>query len=208
MSRLSRAMLRAGLAVGLATATVAPAIAQAGTATPPPPAQPTIATLLAPYAGGFDANNNNFNIATHLVLKFPDLVTAATKAGSSTVFLPTDYAFRRLVIDLTGKVVVPEQTLFDSVMKLGPATLGKVVRYHVVKGVALTYLQLVKANDTTIKTAQGGQIRVFLPVDGRRFLYLQDLAPARLDAKIIRADLRASNGILHVVDRVLLPANI
>jgi uncharacterized surface protein with fasciclin (FAS1) repeats len=201
-------MLRAGLAVGLATATVAPAIAQAGTATPPPPAQPTIATLLAPYAGGFDANNNNFNIATHLVLKFPDLVTAATKAGSSTVFLPTDYAFRRLVIDLTGKVVVPEQTLFDSVMKLGPVTLGKVVRYHVVKGVALTYLQLVKANDTTIKTAQGGQIRVFLPVDGRRFLYLQDLAPARLDAKIIRADLRASNGILHVVDRVLLPANI
>jgi uncharacterized surface protein with fasciclin (FAS1) repeats len=201
-------MLRAGLAVGLATATVAPAIAQAGTATPPPPAQPTIATLLAPYAGGFDADNNNFNIATHLVLKFPDLVTAATKAGSSTVFLPTDYAFRRLVIDLTGKVVGPEQTLFDSVMKLGPVTLGKVVRYHVVKGAALTYLQLARANDTTIKTAQGGQIRVFLPVDGRRFLYLQDLAPARLDAKIIRADLKASNGILHVVDRVLLPVNI
>ncbi|MFM2077964.1 MAG: hypothetical protein RJA49_1854 [Actinomycetota bacterium] len=206
MSRLSRAARRVGLAIGASTAILAP-MAHAAVPVPKPPAPPTIAVILAPFAGAFDADNNNFNIATHLVLQYPDLVQAATRPGNSTVFLPTDYAFRRLLRSLTGKVVVPEAQLFAAVLKLGPTVLSDITRYHVVKNTRLTYQQAWHSSGTTVTTFQGGTVRLFVPAAGRRFLYLQDQAPELPDAKVINANIRASNGLIHVIDRVMLPFN-
>lgn len=229
MPRLTRTAGRVALTVGLAAATVAaalaPATAQAGPLVPTPsttpantpsttvpvtttvPAPPTIALVLAPYVGTFDTNNNNFNIATQVLLQFPDLAFATTKPGTNTVFLPTDYAFRALVKALTGKVVVPERQVFQAIQRLGRTKVGAIVRTHVLRNVRLGYGQALLSNGKVFTTWQGGTIRVQVTTVGRRAVVLQDGATTFADPKIINANIRASNGIIHVIDRVLLPAN-
>ena len=227
MFRLPRAAGRVVLTLGLATAALAavvgPGSAQAGQVVPAPPVTstptttvpaptttapkppPTIALVLAPYVGGFDIDNNNFNIATHVLLLFPDLAFATTKPGTTTVFLPTDYAFRALVKSLTGKVVVPEVKVFQALQRLGRATLGAILRTHVLKGARLTYGQALQSNGKLLTTMSGSRLRVVVRSTPRRTVVLRDGAPTFADPKIINANVRASNGIIHVIDRVLLP---
>ncbi|MFZ4720679.1 MAG: fasciclin domain-containing protein [Ilumatobacteraceae bacterium] len=223
MSRLSRAARRTAAVTGLVGACLAPFIlppsASAGTSTllPPPvpattvphttpaPKPQTIAGLLAPFAAGFDIDNNNFNVATHLVLKFPDLVAAATKPGNVTVFLPTDYAFRRLVKALTGTVVVDESKLVSTLMLMGKDRIGHLLRHHVAPGVRVQYRRLANGTVPTLRTLDGGRLAVKVTTRPRRTVWLGDAAPALTDAKVIRADVIASNGLLHVVDQVILP---
>ncbi len=224
MSRLSRTAGRVAFAFGVATAalaaTVAPGLAQAGPVVPAPPvttvpaptttvpkAPPTIGLFLAPYVRGFDIDNNNFNIATHVLLQFPDLALATTKPGMSTVFLPTDYAFRALVRSLTGTTVVPEVKVFQALQKLGPARLGAMLRTHVLRGVRLTYAQALLSNGKVLTTWQGSKVRIQVLATLRRTVVLHDGATVLPDPKIINANIRASNGIIHVIDRVLLPTN-
>jgi len=217
--RVGLTVSRIGLAVGLAGAAFAaaaiPGTAQAGPAvaarlTNIPaatavPALPTIAVLLAPYAGAFDRDNNNFNIASHLVLQFPDIVAAATKPGSSTVFLPTDYAFRRLIQVLTGFTVVPEADLLKAVQRLGAATVGAIVRFHILDGTRFTYAMAAQANGLQFRTLQGGTVRVGVDRIPQLTVHLRDKAPRLADAKIVRANWQASNGLIHVIDRVMMP---
>jgi uncharacterized surface protein with fasciclin (FAS1) repeats len=220
MSRLSRAARRTAAIAGLTGACLVPFLApSAASATPlTPPAStvpattvpapkppPTIASLLAPFAGGFDVDNNNFNVATHLVLQFPDLVAASTKAGAATIFLPTDYAFRRLVKSLTGTVVVPEDKLFATVMLLGRDRLGHILRSHVIKGSRISYGQLMAGNGRVLRTLDGSTVKVAVTSLPRRTVWLRDAAPALVDAKVIRANVPASNGVIHVIDQVMLP---
>ncbi len=231
MSRLSRTAGRVTLAVGVATAALAAAVVpgtvQASPTVPAPPRPtlpvpprptlptpprptlptPTIALVLAPYVGGFDNNNNNFNIATHVLLQFPDLALATAKPGNTTVFLPTDYAFRALVKSLTGRVVVPEAKVFQAIHKLGLTRLGAILRTHVVKGIRLTYAQLLRSHGKVLTTWHGSKITVEVRQAPRRAVVLHDGAPALPDAKIINANVMASNGIIHIIDRVMLPSN-
>lgn len=208
MSRLTRATRRPAAIAGLAGACLVPLLAPAaasagGTVTAPKP--PSVAAFLAPFAAGFDIDNDNFNVATHLVLQFPDLVTAATRAGDATVFLPTDYAFRRLVKALTGTTVVSEAKLFATVMLLGRDRLGQVLRHHVIPKARVTYGQLVRGHGRVLRTLQGGTLKVVVANVPRRVVHLRDAAPAMTDAKVIRADVPMSNGVVHVIDQVLLP---
>jgi uncharacterized surface protein with fasciclin (FAS1) repeats len=206
MSRLTRAARRFGLAVGLATAVFAPSVASAGNGTPVTPATPpTLAGMLAPYATTFDNDNNNFNVGVHLLLQFPQIVKAAASPGTYTVFLPTDYAFRRLVKDLTGTVVVNEAKLVEAVKGLRALKFTDVVRYHVLVGNRLDYATALRSNGVSLTTSQGGVVKVFVP-KGTRRVVLVDKAPNRRDARVVNTGLVASNGIVHVIDRVLLPA--
>lgn len=223
MSRLSRAARRTAAVAGLVGACLAPfllpsaATAAVATVLPPapivpsttvprtPPAPPTIAGVLAPYAAGFDLDNNDFDVATHLVLQFPDLVAAATKPGHVTVFLPTDYAFRRLVKALTGTTVVDEAKLFATVMLMGKDRLGHVLRHHVVPGARVSYGRLIGGTVPALRTLDGGRLTVKVTTVPRRTVWLGDAAPALTDAKVIRANVPASNGVIHVVDQVILP---
>ena len=113
-------------------------------------------------------------------LQAADLVDTLKGAGPFTVFAPTDDAFDTL----------PAGTL-DSLLQDIPA-LTDVLLYHVVSGkvmaadvVALTSATTVLGKDVTVKVEQGN-------------VYIND-------AKVIITDIEASNGVIHVIDTVLIP---
>ncbi len=100
--------------------------------------------------------------------------------GPFTVFAPTDEAFAQL----------PKGTL-ESLLA-DPAKLTDVLTYHVVPG-AVTAAEAAQL--TSAPTVQGSGLP--LSVDGGIHAG---------DAKVVSADIEASNGLIHVIDRVLLPA--
>lgn len=99
-----------------------------------------------------------------------------------TVLAPTDAAFKR----------VPEKTL--AALKADPAKLRKVLLYHVLNG-RFTAHEL--ATKRVVMTAAGETVRV--------------TATGKLRvnrARVLDHDLTASNGIVHAIDRVLVPASL
>ncbi len=121
---------------------------------------------------------------------FTTLVALVEKAGLAaalsgddklTVFAPTDKAFSK----------VPEATL----AKLGrkPKLLRRVLKYHVVSG-DVKAADIV--NHRSVRTLAGAKIKIRVR-DGNVFL--------NRSAKVTQADIAASNGTIHVINRVLLP---
>jgi uncharacterized surface protein with fasciclin (FAS1) repeats len=108
------------------------------------------------------------------------LVSALEQPGPYTVFAPTDAAFAR----------VPAKTL--KALLADKARLRAVLLYHVVKG-RVTAAEVAKLS--TVKTLEGAKVR--LRVTGSHVFVDQ--------AKVTRADVMASNGVIHAVDRVLIP---
>jgi uncharacterized surface protein with fasciclin (FAS1) repeats len=108
------------------------------------------------------------------------LVATLQGRGQYTVFAPTDAAFAR----------VPKATL--DALAADPAKLRSVLLYHVAKG-KLTASKVVKRR--SVKTLNGQ--RVDIRVRGRRVTVG--------GARVIKADVRASNGVIHVINRVLIP---
>jgi len=108
------------------------------------------------------------------------LVGALSGPGKLTVFAPTDAAFKK----------VPKATL----AKLGKdrALLRRVLLYHVVKG-SVPAAKVVGLRSA--KTLAGPSVRI--RVDGKTVRVNQ--------ARVVKTDVKATNGIIHVVDRVLLP---
>ena len=100
----------------------------------------------------------------------------------STVFAPTDAAFAKL----------PKGTIEELLKPENKAKLTAILTYHVVAGKVMA-ADVVKVTDA--KTVQGGSIKVNagggkVMVDG---------------ATVVKADIGASNGVIHVVDSVLMP---
>jgi uncharacterized surface protein with fasciclin (FAS1) repeats len=157
-------------------------------------------------ANGFDRNPNDFDIVTQALLLFPDLVEAASNPGDYTVFLPTDYAFRLLVKDLTGKKVFKESDVFAAVASLGTDTVKTVLTYHIVPGARIDYKAATKADGVALKTLQGNSITV--DVRGKNRVVLMDGDPDLRDPRVIIPNIMASNGIAHGINRVLIPVNI
>jgi uncharacterized surface protein with fasciclin (FAS1) repeats len=108
------------------------------------------------------------------------LVATLKGRGQYTVFAPTDAAFAR----------VPKATL--DALAADPAKLRSVLLYHVAKG-KLTASKVVKRR--SVKTLNGQ--RVNIRVRGRRVTVG--------GARVVAADVRASNGVIHVINRVLIP---
>jgi uncharacterized surface protein with fasciclin (FAS1) repeats len=113
-------------------------------------------------------------------LSAADLVDTLKGDGPFTVFAPTDEAFAKL----------PKGTL-EALLK-DKAKLKAVLTYHVVAG-KVPAADVVKLADAT--TVQGGKVRI-KTADGGVSIN---------DAKVVKADVAASNGIIHVIDTVLLP---
>jgi uncharacterized surface protein with fasciclin (FAS1) repeats len=110
------------------------------------------------------------------------LEEALRGAGPFTVFAPTDEAFAAL----------PEGTL-ESLLA-NPDQLRAVLTYHVVAG-RVTSAEVVNAGMAHPTTLQGSRLDVRV-VDGK----------VRVDeATVVAADVGASNGVIHVIDRVVLP---
>lgn len=125
------------------------------------------------------ASNPQFSTLVSLV-KRAGLVGALSGSGKLTVFAPTNAAFS----------AVPKATLAK--LAANKALLVKVLTYHVVKGEVLA-AQVVKLHSAT--TLEGARVRIRLSGAG---VYVNQ-------AKVIRTNVRASNGVIHVINAVLLP---
>lgn len=128
-----------------------------------------------------------------------NLISTLSDANQSlTVFAPTDMAFGQLAAELGfGGDVEDEDAVTGFLTGLGAATLNDVILYHVV-GQPLTAAQI--ANAGSVQPLSGPTINADLPV-------LVDAEPDLIDPSVIQADIMADNGVLHVVDRVLLPVD-
>jgi len=112
-----------------------------------------------------------------------DLVDALRGDGPFTVFAPTDAAFAKLPKGTVESLLKPENK----------AKLQEILKYHVVAGKvdAAAAVGLGSA-----KTLGGGEVVITL-TDGRLKVN---------QANVIKTDLAAANGLIHVIDEVLIPA--
>lgn len=118
-------------------------------------------------------------------LEAADLASALQGEGPFTVFAPTDAAFEAL----------PEGQLETLLKPENKAQLQAILKYHVVSGAAM-------ASDVTgmdaAPTLEGRSVQ-FQVDDGAVTLMGQNTAT------VVQADIEASNGVVHVIDSVLLP---
>lgn len=127
------------------------------------------------------AAGNFTTLAT--ALKATGLDRALSGTGPFTVFAPTDEAFAKL----------PEETLAGLLKPEGKERLAAILKYHVVEGRVYSP-DAVKAG--TARTLQGGAVTISTH-DG-----------VSIDnAKVVSADVDASNGVIHAIDTVLMPSN-
>jgi uncharacterized surface protein with fasciclin (FAS1) repeats len=127
------------------------------------------------------AGNPDFSTLVAAV-KAAGLVETLSSEGPFTVFAPTNEAFAKLP---EGKV--------DSLLADVPM-LKKILTYHVVAGKVMA-ADVVGLNSAT--TVQGDDVKIAV-VDGK--VKLND------SAMVTATDLEASNGVIHVIDTVLIPS--
>ena len=123
----------------------------------------------------------NFNTLAKALTE-AGLVEELQKEGPFTVFAPTDEAFAKL----------PKGTL-ESLLKDKEA-LKKILLYHVVSGKVMAS-DVVKLKSAT--TLEGNNVKITIN-DGNVMIN---------NAKVIKADVSTSNGVIHVIDTVLIPEN-
>lgn len=123
---------------------------------------------------------------------FETLVAAVTAAGlvdtlkgdgPFTVFAPTDAAFEALPAGTVETLLKPENK----------DQLVSILTYHVVPGKVMS---TDLSDDMTAATVQGGEITIDLD-DGVKIN----------DATVTAADIEGTNGVIHVIDKVILPAS-
>jgi len=141
-----------------------------------------------------NAVNSKDHTTLVAAVKAADLVATLESAGPFTVFAPTNEAFGKL----------PAGTVDDLVKPENKATLTKILTYHVVAG-RLSSADLwakVKAGDgkAELTTVQGDPLTVM--AQGKK-LYLVDEKGGK--SWITIADVNQSNGVIHVVNAVLMP---
>ena len=127
-------------------------------------------------------------------VKAADLVGVLSSDGPFTVFAPTNDAFAKL----------PEGTVESLLEAENIETLKSILTYHVVAGkfMAADVIGLIKKNNgkAMIPTVNGGNLIATL---NNGAVYITDSNGN--SAKVIAADLDNSNGVIHVLDTVLLP---
>lgn len=113
-----------------------------------------------------------------------ELVSTLKGPGPLTVFAPTDAAFAKLPAGTVDTLLRPENK----------AMLQDVLKYHVVSGKVMA-ADVVKLTSATTVEGQA----VTISVTGTTVKVN--------DATVVQADVAASNGVIHVIDTVLLPPN-
>ncbi len=125
--------------------------------------------------------NGSFNTLV-TALKAADLVGALSGKGPFTVFAPTDAAFAKL----------PAGTI-DALLK-DPKKLASILTYHVVSGKVMA-ADVIKGNGAKPATLNGAALDI--TVKGGK-VYVNG-------AQVTTADVVGSNGVIHVIDAVVLP---
>lgn len=122
--------------------------------------------------------NPDFSTLVSL-LKKADLVTTLETKGPFTVFAPTNEAF----------AAIPKKDL--DALESNPEMLKSVLLYHVVSG----DITSDKIKPGTVATVEGKSVTVSMK-DGKVFIN---------DAEVVKADVKTSNGVIHVINRVIMP---
>lgn len=161
---------------------------------PSAPTTPTEATTPAPAGGASSEASTSSGTVVEVVSGNAKLSTlsAALKAagldkklagkGPFTIFAPTDEAFAAL----------PPEALQDLLKPENKAKLAQLLTYHVVAGKVES--KTLKSGETT--TVQGKPLTV----------KVEDNKVMVNDATVIQPDVAASNGVIHLIDKVILPA--
>jgi uncharacterized surface protein with fasciclin (FAS1) repeats len=119
------------------------------------------------------------------------LVETLESAGPFTVFAPTNEAFAALPEGVLAKLLEPENK----------AELVKILTYHVAAGKVLA--ASIKDRGL-IKTVEGQEVETRV-IDGKVFLQDRRNETESDLSQVIQADVEASNGVVHVINKVLLP---
>jgi len=126
------------------------------------------------------ANGEFSTLIAAVLAADPAVVKTLTTQRQLTVFAPTDAAFAKLGLNASNIGTLPK------------AALTQILLYHVAPG-ARTAADVVSS--TQIRTLERGFLRVSLH-DGGAYVN---------DSRIVMTDIRTTNGIIHVIDAVLLP---
>ncbi len=170
--------------------TVAPGAKPATTAKPVSSGKPVTTAQpagKAPAAAGniveLAASNKNFSKLVAAV-KAADLAEILSSTGPYTLFAPTDAAFAKLPAGTLEKLLKPENKL----------TLQKVLKYHVISGAVMA----ADVKTGKVNSAEGSALNI---VASKNSVTVGG-------AKVINVDNIASNGVVHVIDKVLLPPTL
>ena len=128
------------------------------------------------------AANPDFSTLVAAV-KAAGLVDTLNGPGPFTVFAPTNEAFKALPAGVLAKLLLPANK----------ATLTKILTYHVLPAEVMA----ADVKPGKVKTVEGGEITITtvggVKVNG---------------ASVTSTDVEASNGVIHVIDKVLVPADV
>lgn len=130
------------------------------------------------------AGNPDFNTLVAAV-QAADLQETLSGEGPFTVFAPTNAAFEALPAGLVDALLKPENK----------EVLAQILTYHVVAGEVMSSdiqpgdVPTVEGEDLTITVKDNGTVRVN-------------------NAKVLTPDVEASNGVIHVINKVLVPPNV
>ncbi len=127
-------------------------------------------------------------------VKAADLVATLQSAGPFTVFAPTNAAFAKLPAGTVEFLLKPENK----------AALAKILTYHVVAGTfnAAAVVKAIKdgGGSVTLKTVSGGKLVASIK-EGKVVLTDEKGGVST----VVATDLTATNGVIHVIDAVVLP---
>lgn len=137
---------------------------------------------------------NASNVTTLVTaVKAADLVSTLKGEGPFTVFAPTNDAFNKL----------PEGTVDTLLKPESKATLAKILTYHVVPGTYTSADLKVMAAKGEMLTSVEGEMLTPVVKDGK--VYIKDAKGG--ESMVQTSDVISSNGVTHVIDSVLMPAN-
>jgi uncharacterized surface protein with fasciclin (FAS1) repeats len=142
-----------------------------------------------------NAVNSKDHTTLVAAVKAAGLVDTLMSKGPFTVFAPTNDAFENLPEGTVGMLVKPENKM----------TLTKILTYHVVAGkvTAKDLMKMIKAGGgkAMVKTVSGGMLTATM--NGPMNVVIMD--EKGNSANISTYDVMQSNGVIHVIDHVLLP---
>jgi len=136
--------------------------------------------LLPPTVVGIASENDSFSILVQAVVK-AGLAETLSGTGPFTIFAPTNAAFTALFAQLG----------VSGIADLTAAQLIPILKYHVVSGNVLSTM------------LSNGQVQT---LNGSITVVLSPSPSINGTSKIVATDIQASNGVIHVIDKVLLPA--
>lgn len=116
--------------------------------------------------------------------KAAGLVDALKSDGPFTLFAPTDEAFAK----------IPRETLDGLLRPENRDKLAAILTYHVIPSKAMA-ADVVKLDGKGVKSVEGSDLMVM--VEGKNVMVGK--------AKVVKTDIAASNGVIHVIDTVLMP---